>query len=227
MSTRGPVARSLIWLGLLFGAFLALAGSVVLNGSRLVPVLVAAGLVACVAFGAPVGGGARRAFDAAWKAFAATVGVIMMVAGVVVLAGGTMAVLVCGVAGALGGAVWLLRAWRARHAGARTLGAAPGRGDDGPAPILTAVRSDRPDLPVSLLPTAVLGSEWLRTTAELAYRLQPAEREAIIRRRQETLDELERRDPVGFARWLAAGADADSDPSSYVGDGRTTGTDAA
>jgi hypothetical protein len=37
-----------------------------------------------------------------------------------------------------------------------------------------------------------------------------------VRRRQEALDELERRDPAGFARWLASGATVDDDPTLYV-----------
>jgi hypothetical protein len=81
--------------------------------------------------------------------------------------------------------------------------------------------------PVSLLPTSDLGSEWLRTTSALASPVEPAKRQDIIRRRQETLDELERRDPAGFARWLAAGAARDSDPSTFVRGDRTTWRDAA
>jgi hypothetical protein len=82
--------------------------------------------------------------------------------------------------------------------------------------------------PVSGLPTWALGREWVRTTNALAGGLQPAAREAIVRRRQETLDELERRDPLGFARWLAAGPVPGSDPAQYVrGDARRLGDRAA
>jgi hypothetical protein len=60
---------------------------------------------------------------------------------------------------------------------------------------------DRSPAPVALLPTSVLGGEWLRSTAALP-RLQPADRPAAVRRRQEVLDELERRDPVAsHAGW--------------------------
>jgi hypothetical protein len=84
---------------------------------------------------------------------------------------------------------------------------------------------------VAALPTSALGREWLRTTTALSGRLQPAARESIVRRRQETLDELERRDPVGFARWLADGPIAGSDPAQYLrpdvrGD-QAAGTDVA
>jgi hypothetical protein len=65
----------------------------------------------------------------------------------------------------------------------------------------------------------------------LSAKLQPAARAAIVRRRQETLDELERRDPDGFARWLAGGPAPGSDPARFVrGDVRgepAAGTDAA
>jgi antibiotic biosynthesis monooxygenase (ABM) superfamily enzyme len=74
---------------------------------------------------------------------------------------------------------------------------------------------------------SVLGCEWSRTTAALASWPDPAARQVVVRRRQEVFDELERRDPAGFARWLAAGAAEDRDPATFVRGGRATGTDAA
>jgi len=44
----------------------------------------------------------------------------------------------------------------------------------------------------------------------------PAVAELVLLR-QRVLDELERRDPAGFGRWLSTGARAASDPSRYVG----------
>ncbi|WP_324275897.1 hypothetical protein [Blastococcus brunescens] len=79
---------------------------------------------------------------------------------------------------------------------------------------------------VAALPTPALGREWLRTSAALTGRLGPVERQALVRRRAETLDELERRDPAGFARWLAEGPAPGSDPAAYVR-GRSTQGDAA
>jgi hypothetical protein len=81
-------------------------------------------------------------------------------------------------------------------------------------------------LPVPQLSTRALGQEWVRTSAVLAGRLDPAMRAALVRRREEALDELELRDPVGFARWLLDGPVPGSDPADYVRD-RTAGTDAA
>ena len=46
-------------------------------------------------------------------------------------------------------------------------------------------------------------------------------------RREEALDELERRDPAGFARWLAAGPTLASDPAGYVHGGPLRGDPAA
>jgi hypothetical protein len=73
--------------------------------------------------------------------------------------------------------------------------------------------------PVPTLSTAALGSEWLRTSRALTQPMDPGARQSLVRRRQETLDELERRDPEGFARWLASGAAVDSDPAAYVQEG--------
>jgi len=70
--------------------------------------------------------------------------------------------------------------------------------------------------PVSTLTTRALGEEWVRTTAELAGWLSPAARASLVSRRQEALDELERRDPDGFERWLAAGPAGGSDPAEFV-----------
>jgi hypothetical protein len=57
--------------------------------------------------------------------------------------------------------------------------------------------------------------------------LEPAARQEIVRRRAEALDELERRAPSGFARWLTAERGLCSDPADFVRGDRTMGTDAA
>jgi hypothetical protein len=69
---------------------------------------------------------------------------------------------------------------------------------------------------VASLSVQDLGREWLRTSAALAQVRGPVVRQALAERRADALDELERRDPVGFARWLAEGATVDSDPARYV-----------
>jgi hypothetical protein len=162
-------------------------------------------------------GGRAAASEAAWKAAAATAAVIFLVTGLVVLAGGAGAAVVISLAVVTGGVRWLRTVWMPRRARARTTDAVPGTGSPAPA--------WQP--PVSLMSTPDLGSEWLRTTAAVVRSVGPSERQDIIRRRQETLDELERRDPGGFARWLAAGPGAGSDPAAFVRGNRSTDRDAA
>jgi hypothetical protein len=227
VNTHRSVVRVLIGLGLVCAAVLALASSIVLHGVVLVAVGVVAVLAAWVAYGAARAYGRAAAVEAAWKVTAGTVSVIVLVTGIVVLAGGAVAVLVSGMAGVTAAAVWILRHRRSGSAGARAPGTAPATDDGDPEPLLAAVRLSGWQPPVGLLPTSVLGSEWLRTTSVLGRPVEPAARQEIVRRRQETLDELERRDPAGFARWLAAGAAADSDPADFVRGQRTTGSDAA
>jgi hypothetical protein len=227
VTSRGPVVRALAGLGLAFATVLALASSVVLHGAVVVLVVfLAAAGAACVAYMVQ-GSGRAAAFEWAWKAAAATVAVIVLVTGVVVLAGGSVAAVFSGLALATAGGWWLLKIRRPGRAGPTASGLAPSANACNPKPVLaaTGVSPWRP--PVSLLGTSDLGSEWLQTTWALASPVASATRQQIIERRQETLDELERRDPAGFARWLAAGAATGSDPATFVREDRTTGRDAA
>jgi hypothetical protein len=70
--------------------------------------------------------------------------------------------------------------------------------------------------PVRLLSTRSLGEEWLRTTAVLDASPEPRTREAVAARRASVLDELERRDPEGLARWLADGTDRAGNPVEWL-----------
>jgi hypothetical protein len=81
-------------------------------------------------------------------------------------------------------------------------------------PAVRAAAQSRP--PVQHLSLPELGREWQRTAAALAATTDPATREVLARRRQEALDELERRDPAGIARWLSAGATVDGDPARHL-----------
>jgi hypothetical protein len=209
---RSPVRLALISAGSLCGAALAAASIVVLHGPAMLLVAVAA-TVAAGAAALTTEEGRPAAAALAWKAAAITVAAIVLVSGLAVVAGGAVAAI-----GGLGSAVvaagaLLLRA-RSRSA-ARTE-----RRRSGPP------RWDRPAAQVGQLPTSALASEWRRTTGELAGCLDPRTRQAVVRRRQETLDELERRDPIGFARWIAVGAPADIDPAEFVQNPREPGTDA-
>ena len=70
--------------------------------------------------------------------------------------------------------------------------------------------------PVRLLSSRSLGEEWLRTTALLDAAPEPLTREAVAARRAAVLDELERRDPEGLARWLALGPEQGSNPAEFL-----------
>jgi hypothetical protein len=142
-----------------------------------------------------------------------------------VLAGSGVAATFTLAAAAVGALGWLLKGIRRRSGGAAVV--APARPGPGAVPKPLPGRPDPSPLPVSLLPTPTLGTEWVRSTAALAGRLEPATRQEIVRRRGEALDELERRDPTGFARWLTADRGMQSDPAAFVRGHRTMGTDAA
>lgn len=57
---------------------------------------------------------------------------------------------------------------------------------------------------------------WRTSFAELQNARSPADRLRLARIRQQYLDEIERRDPEGFAEWFSTGARAGSDPSKFL-----------
>jgi hypothetical protein len=213
VSIRRPAARLLLGGALLGAGGLAVIGGLALGGPGLVGVGLAATLAGCTAAGI-----AREAPDrsrgstleaAVWAA-GWTAGVVLVVAGVSTVAGGAVAAVV--VLTAL--TVIALR-WGRRQRGRTTAGGGSAqvvRLPVGPPPAGAA--GDSRLLPVPALSTRALGEEWLRTTAALNGRLSTAARASLVGRREEALDELERRDPDGFARWLVAGPA--SDPADFV-----------
>ena len=198
MSTRGPLPRLLSWTGAVVGGGLAVVGGLALRPPGLVAVGLAALVAACLAAGVVRESrpGRQAVVDAAWKAGVATVAVLLVLSGTAVLGGAVLTLLVAGVAAGTWTVVRLVRGSRSGSPSA----AAAGR----PAVVLP---------PVSSLSTEALGREWVRTTTALAGPLDAGTREAIVVRRQQTLDELERRDPDGFARWLSGVPMPGSDPS--------------
>ena len=67
------------------------------------------------------------------------------------------------------------------------------------------------------LPTADLGRLWVRTRAQVLAAHDPAELGALTALRGACLEELERRDPDGCARWLTVDPRAAGhDPSPYL-----------
>ena len=209
MSTRGPLPRLLLGLGVAVGAALAVVGGLALRPPGLVAVGLAAAVSACLAAGVARESrpGRVAVVDAAWKAGVATVAVLLILSGTAILGGAVLTLLVAGAAAGTWTVLWLLRS--PRDAAGSSPAVAPARHPAAPLP------------PVSSLSTGDLGREWVRTTTALSGPLDARTREAIVLRRQQTLDELERRDPDGFARWLSGLPLAGSDPSGDLRHGDT------
>ena len=218
MPARLLLARSGLVLLVLTGGALAAVGGVSIGVPGVVSVVLAAVVAGCLGAGvAREGAGphSRQAsVDLAWRTAVVTVAVLLVLSGCTVLAGGAVTALLAGCALAVVLARWALRSRRQRS---------------GAAPVATVL----PMAPaadgawVRTLTVPALGREWVRTSAALARTQAPVARQALVLRRQQALDELERRDPEGFARWLAAGATVDSDPAEYVSADPAAGYDAA
>jgi hypothetical protein len=224
---RGPFIRAAVGVAVVIGGALALAGGLALRGPGLTAVVVAGLFAACLCAAIAHeehGGNLRSSVAAGAQAGAWTVAGLLAVAGTAGLAGGVIAALVAGTAVMGGAAYWLVRASRAERAAAA---AAQTQARPRPTGTVSALHPTDMRTPVPQLSTRALGQEWVRTSAVLAGRLDPSARAALVLRRQEALDELERRDPVGFARWMLAGPVPGSDPADYVQGDRTAGTDAA
>ena len=233
MSDRGLPARLLLGFAALTATAVAVVGGLALRPPGLLAVGLASVVTACLAGGVAresvtENGGhddGRTPLEAAWRTGAATIGVLLFLSGTAVLGGPVLTVLAGAVLAVGGLGLWLLRAGRPPRRNA-TL-APPSATGVRPAAPPRPVAGARPGEtvgtvtylpPVATLSTAALGREWLTTTTALAGRLDPAARQMIVRRRQDTLDELERRDPAGFARWLAEGSLTD-DPAGYLTEG--------
>ncbi len=241
MSSRGVLVRCLLCVALVVVGGLALVGGLSLRPAG----LLAVGLAAVVT-GALAAGIARESsdddlratIDATWQTAAWTIGVLLVLSGVAAIAGALVTSLVGAVAGVVGLAIWMVRTSPARRTPSPSPLAAR------PAPPARPTSAPAPDAPVgrpavvsgnvaagagagslSGLPVEALGREWVATSAALGAPLDPRAREVIVARRGAVLDELERRDPAGFARWLAAGPLSTTDPARYLGAG-AAGTDA-
>jgi hypothetical protein len=78
-----------------------------------------------------------------------------------------------------------------------------------PEPVIAA-----PDL--ASMSTTDLVLAWRRSYAQLMRDRSAQQLAALAARRQQLLDELERRDSAGVERWLRSGARAASDPSRFL-----------
>ena len=90
---------------------------------------------------------------------------------------------------------------------------------------MTRKHPSRP--PACAASTEELCGRWVASYAALEACLDPRLHLELTGLRRACLDELERRDPVGFARWLADGPLPGSDPAGYVQGDPAAGTDAA
>jgi hypothetical protein len=90
----------------------------------------------------------------------------------------------------------------------------------GPGDTIPTVTDDRRPLPTE--PAALSVDDLCRAWRVSYLRLQdargPGELEHVVRLRRDYLDELARRHPKGFRRWLDHAAHAGGDPFSYVRD---------
>jgi hypothetical protein len=103
--------------------------------------------------------------------------------------------------------------------GAEAPASTPRRPNTAPAMPPPPVRrpSDAPSTPT--LPTPDLCWAWRRSYVAVTRASKPDELIRIVALRAAYLDELERRDPTGFRRWLDSGARAASDPGRYLTSG--------
>ncbi len=230
MPHRRSLPRPVLVTGLIVAGLVAVVGGLALRGPGLVAVAVAGALAACLGWGtareAP-GPSARSNTEAAVLAAAWTVGVLLVLTGTSVLAGGVAAALLAGAAAVTALVVWVARTPKDDAAPAGPPFSYGSSAAARPAVLRREFSSAARELPpVRSLSTEELGREWLESTAALAGRLDPAARSSVVLRRQEALDELERRDPAGFLRWLTTGPVPDRDPSDFVR-GRTAGDSAA
>jgi hypothetical protein len=217
-----PLYRFLTILGLVAGGLVGAVGGLSLHGPGIVAVGVAGALAACLGWGMAREAdhpGPRTVGESAVLAAGWTVGVLLVLTGASVLAGGLVAAMLAG-AGAVAALVyWVVRSPR-RESAAPQARSGAGNAVRDIAPLGRGARRDtnrdtaRVMRPVTELSTEALGHEWVETTAVLNGRPRASEARSLVCRRQETLDELERRDPVGFARWILDGAT--SDPSVFV-----------
>jgi hypothetical protein len=217
---RPLLARCGLALLVVLGGALVAVGAVSLGPSGVFPVALAAGFAACIAAGIAREGDhpdpRRAAVESARRTAVGTVAALLLLSGAVVLVGAALTALA--LVTVLGGLLvrGALRAARAgRQAPARPIVPPGVAGDPGPAPA------------VGLMSVPELGREWVHSSAALAGTRDTLARQELVRRRSEALDELERRDPIGFARWLEAGATVDSDPAEYVSGDPAAGSAAA
>jgi hypothetical protein len=211
----------------------AVVGGISLHGAGVVAVVLAGVVAGCLGAGVVRESASARlrpgTADVAWRAAVGIVVVLLVLAGSVVLAGRSAPVVVVLCAGAAALAWWLRRPAAGPRTGPATAPPAATRPPGGSGPVRPAGhratrRSPHPSgrgaapalSPVAGMSVEELGREWQRTAAVLAAGVDAGTRAQVVGRRGEVLDELERRDPAGFARWLADDASADGGPTRHL-----------
>jgi hypothetical protein len=192
------------WVTLGVAAFLCCITGAVVTPASLLIFWVVLGFGIGLAVGKSIP--SARKLSGAWVGAGVTAAFVAMcltVTGMIAFVGsvGTMSLLALSVAG-----VWASRrSWRDSNSppehGVNTC--------DSPAPAV-------PPTPAHALPTDELCVAWRRSYLQLQRATDEQTRQQLIRVRQAYLDELERRDRSGFARWLHDGARAGSDPRRYL-----------
>jgi hypothetical protein len=231
---RAPFLLPLVVLGAVCAGALVVAGGLAIRGPALIAVAAAGVLAGCLAAGMAreqPGRDRWAMLDAAVMAAGGTIGGLLVLCGSAALFGSGPTAVVAGLGGSLVAVLWLVRVGRSGQPAARSTAPRPGAPRPSSAPMFPGwwggtpgvvaggaqPEAVRPLPPVEQLTTRALGREWLRSTAALAQRLEPMVHASLVRRREDALDELERRDPDGFARWMAAGPLPGSDPADWLG----------
>ena len=208
-------------LGAILGIVLGALGMLVLS-SRAIPIVlgsgVISGLVACCAapslFPRIVDRAASTGLGLAGRVAAATVVGCYVIAGLVAAFGGAALLLVV-VAAAT---VAARRRWRAGEHGHET---AAWRAETASAPEAGTLS---PPARIERMPIDELCSAWRNSFLLVRAGSSPSVIEQIAKVRCRYLDELERRDPIGFRRWIDSGARAAGDPSRFIRDDRGSTT---
>lgn len=190
-----------------------------------------AGTAGCFVTFAVVGGSIAMARSGGprWRAAIAAglawglVGVGIM--GLATLTGALVLVLVLGLTACSPAAVvWGRRLWFWQRATPETgepiatgFGSAPGVIEP-PLPTAVSVAAEKSGVPPDLesLDDAAVCRAWRASFVALQQQMHFETRLRLVSRRQEYLDALERRNPSGFAAWMASGARAAGDPSKYI-----------
>jgi hypothetical protein len=186
---------------------LATIGALTVPGAILIGwVLLGAGAGVLVAFGAPRLPH-RRATESGPDLLAGAATAVAFVIACLVVVG-----LLTTVGGGLTATVLVLLVAGGVGAGYHRRRPAPSAG---PEPHSVPAPAPAP-VPVADMATEDLCVAWRRSYFLLFLATDEPAHQLVVQRRQDFLDEIERRDRRGFLRWLDSGAKPGSDPSPYL-----------